>query len=360
MKIKKLLIIATMIAMLICAMTGCKNNTETIHIKTPELPDYSEYVTLGEYKNLEYSIPDIYVVTDKKIDILFYDQLKDFAETKEITDRPVKNADEILVNYTGTIDEKTFDGGSTGSDGQTIIVGNGVLTEDFEKNIIGMKLNETKDITIHFPDDYLNNELAGKTATFKTTILHINEVTYPEITDAMVSEKTAYSSVQAMRDAIKNELTEIYDESVKKYATSALINQIVANSTIKSYPDSVIENLVDTNISSINISAKNNSKYADELVKEFYGFDTLDAYKEYMTGIAKEYMSIRMILNEIARLENITISDEEFESCKTKFAKENNFDSINNVNLYYKDSDILLDDITEKIKDFVFENAICK
>ena len=353
MKILALLASATLL------ISGCKSNNEieTLHIKTPDLPDYSAYVELGDYKNLTYTLPDIYVVTDEKVDILFHSQLYSFAEKTEITDRPAKNGDEVLLNYTGTIDGKTFDNGSTDSNGQTIIIGYKTLTEQFENQLIGMKLDETKDISVSFPDDYLNSQLAGKTAIFKTTILKITELKYPEITDEFIAQNTNYETVDAMKTSIKTTLTTTYEDAKKEYVINELLGKIKDATTISAYPEDVISNLVDTSLTSVTISANKNAQTVEDFLKDVYGYETVDAYKDDMSAMAKEYMNIRMILNEIARKENITATDEEFETYKNKFAADNQFEFINNVNIYYKDSDILLDMLTEKIETWIYENA---
>lgn len=354
----KLLPIITMLLICTLLFSSCKNN-DPYFIIAPELPDYSDYIIIGDYKNLTYTIPNEYKITDDKVDALMQAQISNLAERKEITDRPVQNKDEVIIKYTGTINGKPFTNGSTPETGRTVTIGNMSMPSDYENAIIGMSLNETKDIKINFPESYIDDTLRGQTVNFETTILSITELTYPELTDEIISKNTIYTSVEQFRNETYQNLKKLLDSYIETSAFDQIIEQLKNTSEIKSYPTQLVTDLVEESVATMTASAANSALDIEDFIKNNTEFESLDDYKKYMTKIAENYVFTRIVISEIAKNENLTATDEEFENYKNKFASEHNFESTNNINLYYSDSDLLIDMLTSKIKTWLISQATC-
>ena len=135
--------------------------------------DPSKYVTLGEYKGMNITIPKT-EVTDEDVDS-YIDYLLSANESYvDITDRDVaQNGDVANIDYEGKKDGVAFDGGT--AQGYDLNLGSGVFIDGFEDGVVGMKVGETKDLTLTFPDNYANEDLAGAEVVFTVTLNSIKE-----------------------------------------------------------------------------------------------------------------------------------------------------------------------------------------
>lgn len=356
--------IKTIICTTLCLvlLSGCKqmNNAsdKQFYILAPALPDYSENLTLGDYSNLSYKINDDYTVTEEKVNNALKNKFLDLAEIKHVSDRKVNKTDVLQIAYECTVNNEIITNMSTSDDGVVISLSENMVPEEFENQIVGMSVNETKYINLDFnTDEYKETDIYGKSGMFKTTVLDIMEIDYPDITDEFIQQHTSYTNIDAYKDAIRSELETQYGAYQRTEIISELLLLIEEKTTINAYPDNIIEQLVEEGVSMIENTAAKNAIALNDFLKATYGYESIDEYKEFLTTQAHTYMQKRMILNEIARKENITVTDEEFEKYKQTFADKNGFKSTNNVNLYYRDSELLLDMLTEKIYDWLIEHS---
>lgn len=344
-----------------CILTGCNNGEPTtVYIDPPDLPDYSEYVTLGSYKNLSYELTTDYAVNDDDVQQALENSLSSAMTFEEVTDRAAELGDTVQIMYTGTVDGNTFDGGSTGSSGATITLGQAGYVDGFENQIVGMSVNDTKLIKVTFPENYGNKELNGKEAEFSVKMLAIVHGTLPEITDELIQKHTDYDSISDAKTKLRKHLEESAEQSRNNEIYINVLNQIITTSDCKSYPDDIIDNLVQTAISSAEQNAALYSMDIDEYIAANHEANSLEEFKTAMETQAKEYMKTRMIICEIARRENLNPTPEEFTEYKTQFAQNNGFSSIQNVNLYYKDEDLAVDCIYDKVQSWLIVNAQAK
>ena len=207
---KKRIYLAMVAACLALTVTGCgeSGKTETDTAETQENSDgktaeagvsrlvsvdnVDKYITLGEYKGL---ILDntVEVITDDDVQARIDQELQDKAEA--VSDG-AQEGDLVTVNYVGTIDGETFDGGTANN--YDFIIGNGGMFQEFEQGVIGMKKGETKEISIDFPSDYSDSTLAGKKADYKVTVQNVRRA--PELTEEGVTKNTDYTTVEEYRE----------------------------------------------------------------------------------------------------------------------------------------------------------------
>lgn len=349
------------LAIILCCLsclylTSCGKKSDPVFIDPPPLPDYSSYIKLADYKGLEYELKNDYTVTDDDIKEALEDKLAAAAEFEEI-ETGAEYGNIIQLMYTGTVNGKTFDGGSTGSDGSVIRLGSAGYVDGFEEQIKGMKKNETKTIKVTFPEDYGKPELNGKEAEFTVTVLTVMTVKMPEITDALVKRYTEYKSIADAEMDIKALLSENAAEAKNNEIYNTVIQQIITKSEYTGYPDGEIDSLIKTAVSAAERNAALENISVDDYIAKNHPAENLADFKQIMSEQAKDYMNIRMTLSEIARRENITATPEEFTKYKSEFAANNGFENIRDVNLYYKDEDLLIDCIYEKIRDWIITNS---
>ena len=187
----------------------------------------ADYVTVCQYTNLEIPRDQVEVTKDEvqeQIDSL----LSSHTTENEITDRKIKDGDLVNIDYEGTIDGTAFDGGT--AQGQRLTIGSGTFIDNFEEQLVGKKPGEEVDVTVTFPEDYAQADLAGKEAVFKVKINSIIETVTPELTDEFVKENyEASQGVATVKELKKKIKTQLQDSKYTNY----LWNYLLENSTFK-------------------------------------------------------------------------------------------------------------------------------
>lgn len=181
-------------------VTGCGNQTDANHENSKDdtkmviatLPDFPEYpvydaldcVTLNDYDDMAVSVSLL-----SKDDITD-EQVRKAAEynmpSDDVTDGEVQTGDTVIIDYVGKVDGKEFEGGS--AEDQSLTIGSGRFIDGFEDGVIGMKVDETKDLKLTFPEDYGKEDLNGKDVVFTVTVHSISRKR--ELNDANVKATT--------------------------------------------------------------------------------------------------------------------------------------------------------------------------
>lgn len=255
------------------------------------------------------------------------------ASIDEVTDRDtVETGDVIVINYTCTVDGQDIEDKS----GAEIEIGAGYTLDGFEESLIGMKKNESKDITCKFPDDFYEEELAGKEAVFSVTIVSINQKTVPELTDEKVKELEKkdingkqITTVNEFRSFVKQYLElQRTQETVYNNRESAISAVINASEIKQAYPEEMVNSFkkeaygddteddgdiydeyIQRTITEkciVLILAKENgiSPTEDELtafIKEIFG-DEMENYISSMTDTEKDFYRDELLKNKVADL----------------------------------------------------------
>ena len=188
------------------AADGKKAETGTTRLVSVE--NVEKYITIGEYKGLTLD-NTVDAITDDDVQAQIDENLKDKAEP--VSDA-AKEGDLVTVNYTGTKDGQTFDGGTANN--YDFVIGDGQMFEEFENGVIGMKKGDTKEIKIDFPSDYADETLAGKEVIYKVTVQNVRRE--GELTDEWVAKNTDYTTVDDYRESIRSEL----EKNAKEYGES--------------------------------------------------------------------------------------------------------------------------------------------
>lgn len=195
--------------------------------------DASQYVTLGEYKGVEVSVPgkieyeeSAYELRAKTIYFAY------IAETEGVTDRPVKLYDMTNIDYVGKKDGVAFEGGT--AQGYSLLIGSGQFIDGFEDGLVGVMPGETVDLNLKFPDAYGNADLAGQEVVFTVTVNYI-----PEMKDEKIPEfgipgvSTVSEYVQYVKDAMIDEVETEYRTTVGE----AVMQQLVAGAQFAEIPE---------------------------------------------------------------------------------------------------------------------------
>jgi trigger factor len=250
-KRNKFLVVSIAFLLVFALLAGCSGN-KTVLTSLDENFKYSygitdkgfwdgvkalKNVTLGQYEGIV--IPrDVHEITDDSIMAEVEKLLADYTIVDHTSDRAVEDGDTINLDYVGSIDGVEFAGGSTQDAGTVVTIGVTQYIDDFLEQLIGHMPGEIFDIEVTFPDEYHNEDLAGKDAVFEITLNYIVEDVIPEVTDEFVTENLqaeyGWATVTDMKTAIMNNLQA---SAIDFY----LREQIVVGSTIESLPEIILE-----------------------------------------------------------------------------------------------------------------------
>lgn len=360
--------------MISCLMTGCNNgtsneveNTESTEVinsalttKEISMDDLVASVKLCDYSNIEISA-EKQEVTDEAIQKEMKSFISYYDSYEHITKGKVKDGQTVDITYTGTIDGKEFDGGSGTND---LEIGSNSFIDGFESGLIGKSVGDEVTLNLKFPDDYNNKDVAGKDVQFKVTINYIlGDKIKAELTDKFLSANTDYKSVKDLKKAVKEYLTNTYNNQYETTRENEVLDYLIKNCEIPKIPVTYIEKY-EKNMKSYykNYCETNNIKFSDFLSNTM-GV-TEEQFNNQVEQSAINYMQSTIILGAIAKKENITLSDDEFNTYIENFAKDNGYTSSDSL-LKTIEENNELDDMKDealynKVMETLFKNVTTK
>ncbi|MCR1840937.1 trigger factor [Murimonas intestini] len=288
---------------------------------TKEEPAYKalDYVTLGEYKGLTVYYDPVEVTQDE-IDSAIQSDISQNDKMEEIQDGTVENGDVTNIDYEGSVDGEVFDGGS--DKGYDLTIGSGAFIPGFEDGVVGMKSGETKDVKVTFPETYsLNPDLAGKEAVFKVTVNTIKRT--PELTDALVTEISEYSTVDEYKKALEDTLKQQKESQLDSQKLNDAFFQVYQASTINEYPEDVIAYRVAKMNATYEEVAKQAEMTLDEYLQANAGMN-LDEFNSQLTLTLRNSLVSELILKAIAESEEMTVSEDEYQKALEEIAANAN------------------------------------
>ena len=178
---------------------------------------------LGKYKGIEIKKIE-YNVTDEDINHELGHMQEHNSRLITIEDRPVEKGDIATIDFEGFVDGKAFEGGK--AEGHELEIGSNTFIPGFEDQVIGMKIDEEKDINVKFPEEYFSKELAGKDATFKVKVHEIKKKELPELDDEFAKDVSEFDTLKELKADIKAKQEEQNKEKAKYETQDAVIKAL--------------------------------------------------------------------------------------------------------------------------------------
>lgn len=332
MKNKKLLS-GVLAGILLLGLTACgKDPAELVYLKDFKV---DKYVTLGEYKGLSTTIAYPEEITEEDIDAAIQTSALSDACVQPVEGRNVvENGDIANIDFVGTMDGEAFEGG-TGAD-YDLVIGSGSFVPGFEEGVEGMKVGETKDVALTFPENYYE-DMAGKDVVFAVTVNSIS--TYD-------------------REKAREELWEQALENYNSQVAYELLDIIQADARLKDAPSGMVDRMNQTLLNNITTQAAMYGMDTGSFVAAVYG-GTAQEYEDtlytYSQNVANQYL----IMAAIAQKEKITVTDEEVTEDIRATLGENATDADVESAMSSVDAEAYKEYLlTMKICDFLAENAV--
>ena len=272
-------------------------------------------VTLGEYKGVEVEKSDV-EVTDEDINKEVDKERENNSRTIDVDDRAVENGDIIKLDFDGSVDGVPFEGGK--AENYTLTIGSGSFIPGFEDQLIGTKIGEEKDVTVTFPEDYHEKSLAGKEAVFKCKVNAISVKELPEADDEFASEVSEFETLAEYKEDIKKKLTEKKEKAARAKKEAQAIEKAVENATME-IPDAMI----DTQVQSMMEDFARRMQSQGLSLEQYFQFTGMDVKKmhDQMKPEALKRIQNSLVLEAVAKAENIEISDEKVDEEIAKMAE---------------------------------------
>ena len=275
-------------------------------------------VELGKYKGIEIKKIE-YNVSDKDIE----DELNKMAEKNSrlvsVEDRAVKKDDIAVIDFEGFVDDKPFDGGK--AENYELTIGSNTFIPGFEDQIIGMKIDEEKEINVKFPDEYFSKDLSGKDAKFKVKLHEIKVKELPKIDDEFAKDVSEFETLSELKNNIKEKFEKNNEEKQKSETEDEAIKAVCDNVNID-IPSGMIETEIDRMLEDMEGRLRYQGIGLDQYL-QIIGKTRDEMRKEY-EETAKESVKSRLVLEKIAEKENIVPEEKQIKEKLDEFAKAYN------------------------------------
>lgn len=310
-------------------------------------------VKLGKYKGVKVDKIDT-TVTDEEVEAEINKERENNARNITVEDRPVKDGDMTTLDFEGFVDGVAFEGGK--GENYPLTIGSGAFIPGFEEQLVGAEIGKEVEVKVTFPEDYQAENLKGKDAVFKCTIKEIKEKELPELDDEFASEVSEFETLAEYKEDIKKNLTEKKEKDAKNAKEDAAIQAAVEASEME-IPEAMLETqqrqMVDEFAQRITMQGLSMEQYF-----QFTGTN-YQQMVEQVKPQAEERIKSRLVLEAIAKAENIEVTEEDYEKELETMADvyQMELDKVKELMGEREKKNIMQDLAVRKAAEFVAENA---
>lgn len=343
--LKKAGIYAALVSVVI-GTVGCNTKITPAYGYNP-----TEYVELGEYKGLQYSL-DVDGIETELVNKHITSEQEDNTTYQEITSRGAVDTDRVTVDFTATINGLTVDGFSD-NDYDLILGKDTFYIDGFTDELYGMKTGDTKVVQLLVPETFAEaSEYAGKKIVFDITMTKLEQANVPMVTDAYVQEYFNLNTVDEYRAQVKEEIADTISEEIAEQTKNAILIQLQEVCKVTGYP----EDYLNTKKSEYEDAVKMYSLMSGQTVDEYCQENMGMSFEDYV----KKNVAQEMIMCAIAEKEGITVTEYEYKGDLEQFASDNGYGDKTTFEEKYGKDKIVVGMIMQKAQDFIMENAVLK
>ena len=271
-------------------------------------------VKLGAYKGLDIT-KEAVEVSDADVEEEITRLQERFADLVVKEEGKVENGDTAVIDFEGFKEGVAFEGGK--GEAYPLVIGSGSFIPGFEEQVLGMGIEETKDINVTFPEDYQAEELAGKAAVFKCTVHAIKAKELPELDDEFASEVSECETMDDYRAEVKTKIKERKEREGKQKKEDQAVEQAVANAEMD-----LPKPMIDLQTKQMADDFARRIAQQGLTVEQYFQFTGLSEEKmmEEMEPQAEKRIRTRLVLEAIVKAENIEVTDERLDEELQKMA----------------------------------------
>ena len=296
-------------------------------------------VTLGQYKGIEVEKADA-EVKEEDVEAELKRVQNQNARLISVTDRPVAKDDQVVIDFDGSVDGKAFDGGK--AEDYPLTIGSHAFIDTFEDQLIGKNIGEECEVNVTFPQEYHAKELAGKPAVFKVKIKEIKVRELPELNDEFASEVSDFETLEEYKKDVEAKIAERKQKAAATENENRVVDKVVEGASME-IPDRMIDGQVENMIQDTARRMQSQGLDLQQYLK--YTGMTLDQMKEQARPQAIKRIQTRLVLEAVAKAEDIQVSEERLDEEIGKMAQS-----------YQMEADKLKSYMTEQDKDQMKED----
>lgn len=272
-------------------------------------------VTLGTYMGVQVAKEDI-SVTDEELDAEIDKERESNARMITVEDRPVADGDTAVIDYEGFVDGEAFEGGK--AENQPLVIGSHSFIDTFEEQLIGKNAGEEVVVNVTFPEEYHAPELAGKPAVFHVKINEIKTKELPELDDEFAQDVSEFDTLAEYRDSVREKIQKRKENEAERKREEEAIQKIVEDSQME-----IPEAMIDTQARSMVDDFANRIAQQGLSMEQYMQFTgtTVEQMLEQMKPDALKRIQNSLVLEAIAKEQDIQISEEEIEEELGKMAQ---------------------------------------
>ena len=278
-------------------------------------------VTLGEYKGMEVDKTSTRV-TQKEVEAKIKEEAEKNARTVTVEGRPVQDGDEVILDFEGFVDGEAFEGGK--GENYPLTIGSGSFIPGFEEQLVGAEAEKEVEVKVTFPEVYHAEELKGKEAVFKCTVHEIKEKQIPEIDDEFAAEVSEFDTLDEYKADVKAKIKEQKENEGKQKKEDQAVEKAVANAAME-----IPEAMIDEQVRQMVNEFAQNMQYQGISFEQYCQITgmTLEKVQEETRPQAVKRIETRLVLEAIAKAENIEVTEERLDEEIKKMAESYNMEA---------------------------------
>ena len=259
-----------------------------------------------------------HTVTEEEINRQLQRLLQQSPRIKQITDRPAQQGDEVVLDYAGFCGDNQFAGGT--AEKQTLVLGSGMFIPGFEDQLVGAEIGQEVTVKVTFPEQYHSADLAGKEARFECKIHEIREKSQYQLDDTFAKEVGGCENMEAMRKRLGESLQAYADEQGEMELQDQLLRQ-AAESLEVSFSEEQLNKAVDEQLDVMKAQLAQQG-LSLEMYCSFMK-TTEENLREDARPAAEAALRSQAAVDEVVKLENITVSEAEMAEAKAIICRRN-------------------------------------
>lgn len=264
-------------------------------------------VKLGEYKGLVVPAEEA-TITDEEIAAELERLQQRHAELVVLDEGPAQLGDHTVIDFEGFLDGEPFDGGK--GERYALELGSQSFIPGFEEQVVGLNIAEEKEINVTFPENYQAENLAGKPVVFKVTLHEIKRKNLPALDDEFAKDISEFETLEEYKADLVSKLSERKGKDAEIARETAIVDKATEAAELE-----VPQVMVDSEITHMMKDFENRLRQQGMNLELYFQFSGQDeaALKEQMQGDAEKRVRNNLVLEEIAKSENLEVSDADIE-----------------------------------------------
>lgn len=329
-------------------MDIAEDGTTTLTLSTEVYPE----VTLGQYKGIEVA-KAVAEVTEAQVEAEL-NQIAENVASVETVERAAEMGDIANINFLGTVDGIAFEGGA--AENFDLTLGSGQFIPGFEEQVVGMNVGEDKDVNVTFPADYNAKELAGKAAVFAVKLNKLSVKNVPAIDDELAKDASEFETLEELKADIREKKLADAQKQIDRAFENAVVEAVAAAATVE-VPNALVELELDAQMNDFAYRLQMSGMSVEQYAKMMGG--DLNTMRQAFKPAAEKQALANLVIEKVAEVEGITVSDEELEAEFAEMAKSYELE-LEKIKEMVPTEEIKSNLQTRKTVKFLVENAVAK